>query len=158
MIPQFGTLVLIRNTYLWHTKMEDTFHCNFTGSTIFVQTLKLWENCLLQVSHEARRQSTAGQAKYMALKCLLDKRNHLTFFWKTPGKMFLSWAHTWQARSTNGCWIWEIFLRKHRFQHLMKIGKNLFRFLQKFLKNVSLLVWVSFSKMKLRTTFCPKFR
>ena len=31
MIPQFGTLVLIRNTYLRHTKMEDTFHCNFTG-------------------------------------------------------------------------------------------------------------------------------
>ena len=87
MIPQFGTLVLIRNIF-GTQKWKTLFAAILQRSTISVQTLKLWENCLFQVSHEARRQSTAGQAKYMALKCLLDKRNHLTFFEKHQGRCF----------------------------------------------------------------------
>ena len=85
MIPQFGRLVLIRNSIFGTQKWKTLFTAILQGSTIFVQTLKLWENCLFKVSHEARRQSTAGQPKYMALKCLLDKRNHLTFFEKHQG-------------------------------------------------------------------------
>ena len=158
MIPQFGTLVLIRNTYLWHTKMEDTFHCNFTGKHDICSNSKIVGKLFVSGLTWSTSSKHCWPTKIYGFEMPAGQKKSLDFFWKTPGKMFLSWAHTWQARSTNGCWIWEIFLRKHRFQHLMKIGKNLFRFLQKFLKNVSLLVWVSFSKMKLRTTFCPKFR
>ena len=139
MIPQFGTLVLIRNIF-GTQKWKTLFTAILQGSTIFVQTLKLWENCLIQVSHEARRQSTAGQAKYMALKCLLDKRNHLTFFLKnTREDVFILSAHM-----TSPICKWMLNMEKNSRKTPSSTShenwQNLFRFRQKFLKNGSLLV------------------
>ena len=80
MIPQFGTLVLIRNIF-GTQKWKTLFTAILQGSTISVQTLKLWENCLFQVSHEARRQSTAGQAKHMyGFEMPAGQKKSLDFF------------------------------------------------------------------------------
>ena len=79
---------------------------------------------------------------YMALKCLLDKRNHLTFFENQGICFYLERTHDkpdLQMDVDRG----QNFVRKRRVQfHTIKFGKQLFEFCQKFMKNVSLLPWV----------------
>ena len=103
--------------------MEDTFRCNFTGKHDICSNSKIVGKLFVSGLTWSTSSKHCWTSKIYGFEMPAGQKKSLDFFWKTPGKMFLSWAHTWQARSANECWTWKKIQGKHRVLHHMKIGK-----------------------------------